>query len=111
MVWGHVESAEILLSHGSVDMEVSCDWLTSSALLLAISFKYTNYTNEAEDVIWMAINRLEQQLTHRSSDPRWVSHHLARLYGQLKICITLNEHGAKNHHDQANLSTATARIH
>ena len=105
------EAAEILLTHGSVDIEVSCEWLTSSALLLAISFESTNYTHEAEDVIWMAINRLEQHLVQDPSQALWVSRHLARLYNQLKICIALNEHIAKESLAEVNVPTPIRLAH
>lgn len=105
------EAAEILLTHGSVDIEVSCEWLTSSALLLAISFKSTNYSNEAEDVIWMAINRLEQQLAQDPSQALWVSRHLARLYEQLKTCIAMDEHSAKESRAEVNLSGPAKLVH
>ncbi|MDG2501947.1 MAG: hypothetical protein P8M77_06090 [Porticoccaceae bacterium] len=105
------EAAEILLTQNSVDTEVSCQWLTASALLLATSFNGTNYTAEAEDVIWMAINRLEQQLSQDPSQAVWVGRHLSQLYEQLKVCIVLNDPNAKEPHAQINASDRIGQLH
>jgi tetratricopeptide (TPR) repeat protein len=105
------ESAEILLSGGSLDTEVSCQWLTSSAVLLALSFKYSNYSYEAEDVIWMAINCLERQLTRNPSQALWVSHYLGQLYYQLKSFLSEDHHSANELLGEINISSLGELMH
>ena len=81
------EAAEILLSHNTIDMEVSCDWLAKSALLLAQNYNNLRYQSEAEDIIWMAINRLEEQLTLDPTQGIWMEQYLTALYARLKVYI------------------------
>ena len=83
------EAAEILLSHSNVDNQVSCDWLAASAQLLAINFNNLQHVSQAEDVIWMAINRLEEQLVQHPSQALWMDQYLAVLYDDLKTYITM----------------------
>ena len=81
------EAAEILLSYNAIDTKVSCDWLAKSALLLAQSFNNLGYQNQAEDIIWMAINRLEEQLVLDRNQRIWMEQYLTALYARLKVYI------------------------
>ena len=81
------EAAEILLSYNAIDTQVSCDWLAKSALLLAQSFNNLGYQNQAEDIIWMAINRLEEQLVLDRNQRIWMEQYLTALYARLKVYI------------------------
>ena len=81
------EAAEILLSHNTIDTEVSCDWLAKSALLLAQNYNNLHYQSQAEDIIWMAINRLEEQLALDRTQGIWMEQYLTALYAKLKIYI------------------------
>ncbi|WP_443629741.1 hypothetical protein ABXT60_08620 [Candidatus Njordibacter sp. Uisw_056] len=83
------EAAEILLSHSNIDNQVSCDWLAASAQLLAINFNNLQHVSQAEDVIWMAINRLEEQLVQHPSQALWMDQYLVVLYDDLKTYITM----------------------
>ena len=83
------EAAETLLSHSNIDNEVSCDWLSASAKLLALNFNNLKHISQAEDVIWMAINRLEEQLVQHPSQALWMDQYLAVLYDDLKIYIRM----------------------
>jgi hypothetical protein len=91
------EAAEILLSHNAIDTEVSCDWLAKSALLLAQNFNKLDYQSQAEDIIWMAINRLEEQLALDRTQGIWMEHYLTALYAKLKVYIikVAKAHGPK----------------
>ncbi len=91
------EAAEILLSHSNIDNEVSCDWLAASAQLLAMNFNNLKYVSQAEDVIWMAINRLEDQLVQHPSQALWMDQYLALLYADLKIYILMAAKGNGPH--------------
>jgi|TARA_B110000977_G_scaffold42126_1_gene56878 hypothetical protein len=78
------ETADILLSHSDIDKEVSCDWLATSAQLLALNLTNLKYVSQAEDIIQMAITRLERQLSHYPSHALWMDNYLVPLYLQLK---------------------------
>jgi|TARA_B110000208_G_C11673834_1_gene396205 hypothetical protein len=81
------ETADILLSHSTIDDEVSCDWLAASAQLLAVNLSNLQYVSQAEDIIQMAITRLEKQLHHYPSNAPWMDNYLAPLYSQLKSYV------------------------
>lgn len=85
------EVAEMLLTHSAIDKEVSCDWLTTSAQLLAQSFNGLDYVSDAEGIIWMAINRLEQQLRQNPSHVLWMGRYLSSLYRELKSYIPMGD--------------------
>ena len=85
------EVAEILLTHSAIDKEVSCDWLTTSAHLLAHSFNSLHYASEAEGIIWMAINRLEKRLRQNPSHVLWMGRYLLLLYTDLKACFPVGD--------------------
>ena len=102
------EAAEILLSHSNIDNEVSCDWLATSAQLLALNLYNLQYVSQAEDVIWMAINRLEEQLVQQPGQVLWMDQYLVLLYAELKIYITV---AAKSLPPQVNTPLCTSLIH
>ena len=85
------ETADILLSHSSIDIEVCCEWLATSAQLLALNLSNLQYVSQAEGILWMAINRLEGQLAHHPSHKLWMDHYLVPLYAELKKYITKTE--------------------
>ena len=99
------EAAEILLSHSSIDNEVSCDWLTTSAQLLALNLNNIHYTSQAEDVIWMAINRLEEQLALNPNQALWMDQYLVPLYSELKVYITIAAKGNRSDFKTAHSSS------
>jgi hypothetical protein len=107
------EVAEIILTKSINEKEASraCDWLTTSTLLLAYSFNNTNYLSEAEDVIWITINRIERQLGHNPTQAVWCSRHLERLYGELasisKDDLTINT----SRFTEAEISNPISRMH
>jgi hypothetical protein len=77
------ETAEILLTHKYVEHELSCEWFTSSAMLLASCFTNTNSPMQANEIIWMTINRLEKELVDNSLSNIWINRYLQQLYTQL----------------------------
>jgi len=93
------EAADILLSHSNIDKEVSCDWLATSAQHLALNLNHLHYVSQAEDVIWMAINRLEGQLSYHPSHALWIDQHLVSLYAELQCYGAI---AAKNNCPQVN---------
>ena len=51
--------------------------------------EFYSMVSQAEDVIWMAINRLEEQLVQHPSQALWMDQYLAVLYDDLKIYIRM----------------------
>jgi len=105
------EVSDILITHSSIDKEVSCDWLTTSAQLLAHSLKKAHYSGESEGVIWMAINRLEQQLSQNSSQVIWIDRYLGSLYGDLNTRFTMGSVAAENSVARVSSSDVAALAH
>jgi hypothetical protein len=56
-----------------------------------------DYQSQAEDIIWMAINRLEEQLALDRTQGIWMEHYLTALYAKLKVYIikVAKAHGPK----------------
>ena len=102
------EAAEILLSYNAIDTEVSCDWLAKSALLLAQNFNKLDYQSQAEDITWMAINRLEEQLALDRTQGIWMEQYLTALYAKLKVCIIK---AAKAHGPKVNSQKVVGLMH
>ena len=102
------EAAEILLSHNTIDTEVSCDWLAKSALLLAQNYNNLHYQSQAEDIIWMAINRLEEQLALDRTQGIWMEQYLTALYARLKVYIIK---AAKAHGPKVNSQKVVGLMH
>ena len=102
------EAAEILLSYNAIDTEVSCDWLAKSALLLAQNFNKLDYQSQAEDITWMAINRLEEQLALDRTQGIWMEQYLTALYAKLKVCIIK---AAKAHGPKVNSQEVVGLMH
>ena len=96
------ETAEILLSKSksTIDHEDACERFSDTALLLASTFTNAIRVADAEEVIWMAINRLKKELSVDRTKTKWVSRHLANQYQELKRALTTNHHlirSAKRH--------------
>jgi len=102
------EAAEILLSYNAIDTEVSCDWLAKSALLLAHNFNNLDCQSQAEDIIWMAINRLEEQLALDRTQGVWMEQYLTALYARLKVYIIK---AAKAHSPKVNSQEVLSLMH
>ncbi|MDG1819906.1 MAG: hypothetical protein P8H31_08740 [Porticoccaceae bacterium] len=84
------ETAEILLTNNHIEHELCCEWLTASGILLAGSFVKVNSNAQAEETIWMAINRLQKELVDSSQSNIWINRYLQQLYSQLNLVITAN---------------------
>lgn len=82
-----LETAEILLTNQTVESEVSWDWFSTSARLLASAFININCQTQAREVIWLAINRLEKDLQWNPVRHKWVDRYLRLLYGELNNLI------------------------
>ncbi len=102
------EVAEILLTRNAIDSEVACDWLATSAIMLALSFNNMQHTSQAEDVLWMAINRLKEQLAHQPAQVLWMDEYLKPLYAELKTYIQI---AFKGHSFSARPSNTLQLVH
>jgi len=107
------EVAEIILTQSITDKEASraCDWLTTSTLLLACSLNNTNYVSEAEDVIWITIDRIERQLAHNPTHAVWCSRHLEKLYGDLAFISKDDLTANTSRFAEAKISNPGNRLH
>lgn len=81
------ETAEILLTNQTVEPEVSWDWFSTSACLLASTFININCKAQAREVMWLAINRLEKDLQKNPVGHEWVDRYLRQLYNELNNLI------------------------
>lgn len=107
------EVAEIILTKSVTGKEAfrACDWLTSSTRLLAYSLYNQNYHIEAEDVIWMTINRIAYHLGHNPTQTAWCSRHLESLYGDLASFRKGDLTSDPSRFTDAEISNPTSRIH
>ena len=74
------ETAEILISNGNIDYEVSCDWFCHSTLLVTEIFSCLGYPNKAKEILGLAISRFKQESNVSTSKSTIVSNCLNRLY-------------------------------
>lgn len=81
------ETAEILLTYQTVELEVSWDWFSTSASLLASTYININCQIQAREVMWLAINRLEKDLQKNPVVDKWVDQYLRQLYSELNNLI------------------------
>ena len=85
------ETAEILLTNNHLEHELSCEWYTSSAMLLASTFVNINSHRQAEEIMWMAIKRLEKELVRNSQSNIWINRYLEQIYSQLRsLAVTVS---------------------
>jgi len=84
------ETAEILLSNSTIDHENACKRFSDTALLLASTFTNVIRIADAEEVIWMAINRLERELSQKGVKTEWICHHLSNQYVELEHAFTIH---------------------
>lgn len=82
------ETAEILLTKKHLEHELSCEWFTSSAMLLASALININSHRQAEEIIWMTINRLEKELVDNYQSNIWINRYLEQIYSQLSSLVT-----------------------
>jgi len=84
------ETAEILLTNQTVESEVSWDWFSTSASLLASTFTNINCQIQAQEVLWLAINRLEKDLQKNPIGQKWADRYLRQLYSELNSMIAID---------------------
>lgn len=103
------ETAEILLTNKHLEHELCCEWFTSSAMLLASTFININSHRQAEEIIWMTINRLEKELVDNSQSNIWINRYLEQIYSQLSSLVTrVSIDKRQGHQDQRGMEAATS---
>ena len=103
------ETAEILLTNKHLEHELSCEWFTSSALLLASALTNINSHRQAEEIIWMTINRLEKELVDNSQSNIWINRYLEQVYSQLSSLVaTVRVNKRQGHQDPQGLEVTTS---
>lgn len=85
------ETAEILLSHNMVEHKIACELFSRSAMLLASSFNNLGHLNEAEEITWMAINRMERELVNQPDKSELINTYLYDHYLQLKKLLNAKQ--------------------
>ena len=105
------ETAEILLTNKHLEHELSCEWFTSSAMLLASTFININSHRQAEEIIWMTINRLEKELVDNSQSNTWINRYLEQIYSQLSSLVTTVSIDKRQGHQDQRAMEAVASIH
>ena len=76
----------------TIDHRNACERFSDTALLLSSTFKNAIRIADAEDVIWVTINRLEKELSANPTNTAWINHHLANQYEKLKRTLITNQH-------------------
>jgi len=79
------ETAEILVTNKSIDYDVACSWFYHSAVLLSELLKQLDYNSQAIDILFMAIDRFESELTDNTMSCEGLLEHLNLLYKLVKI--------------------------
>lgn len=74
------ETSEILMTIKAVEPQCACELFASSAALLASNFEKLDLIEQSRDIYWMAINRLELELSYHSAGHFWINQHLKHLY-------------------------------
>jgi hypothetical protein len=74
------EVAEIFITNKEIDYSVACEWFYESTLLLADAFNSLGYTDEAYEVMGLAVDRFYRELTLPSVDQKLVMDYLNKLH-------------------------------
>jgi hypothetical protein len=74
------ETAEIILMSDVVDSQNSIELMTSSAVMLAFTLLKLNRVDDARDVYWSSIWRLERELAHGNVKYAELQKYLGFLY-------------------------------
>jgi hypothetical protein len=74
-----------------IEPEVACRWFSQSSILLASTFNNLRYSSEAEEINWMAINRLKKELAQNGYKNQWIKSYLQEQYLNLNKLLTSTE--------------------
>jgi hypothetical protein len=74
------ETAEIFVTDKEIDYTVAYEWFYASTLLLADAFNSLGYTDDAYEVMGLAVDRFYRELTLPSVDQKLVMDYLNKLH-------------------------------
>ncbi len=74
------EASEIMMTTMALEPQYACEMFTSAAKLLAETFAKLGDIEQSMEVYWLAINRLERELSYRPQENQWVLNYLTELY-------------------------------
>ena len=77
------EAADIILTNQLVETESACELFVASATLLLDAYGNLDYLAQSQEVYWMAMQRLTNELANDTSIEASVAHHLDHLYKHL----------------------------
>jgi hypothetical protein len=78
------ETAEILIANKTIDYDVACNWFYHSTVLLSALLKNLDYDSQAGEVLFMAIDRFESELSANSDGCERLLENLNLLYKSAK---------------------------
>ena len=74
------EIAEIFVTNKEIDYSVAYEWFYASTLLLANAFNSLGYTDEAYEVMGLAIERFDRELSLSDVEQKLVMDYLNKLH-------------------------------
>lgn len=78
------EAAEIMITTSALPPQRAYELFSSSAISLALTFEKLGNKRLSADIYWLAINRLERELSYPLEDTTSINHYLHSLYQHLK---------------------------
>ena len=93
------EVAEIFITNKEIDYTVAYEWFYASTLLLADAFNSLGYTDEAYEVMGLAVDRVDRELTLPSVDQKLVMDYLNKLHWSEMYSPRLKNYTLYNHRD------------
>ena len=85
------ETAEIFITNKEIDYSVAYEWFYASTLLLADAFNSLGYTDEAYEVIGLAIERFDRELSLSDVERKLVMDYLNKLHWSEHFEANYNE--------------------
>lgn len=79
------ETAEIILTTKAMTPQKSCEVFTRSAVLFANICSKAGYTDQALEIYWMSIHRLEKELSLTQKSQPWLQQHLEFFYQSIQL--------------------------
>ena len=85
------EIAEIFVTNKEIDYSVAYEWFYASTLLLANAFNSLGYTDEAYEVMGLAIERFDRELSLSDVEQKLVMDYLNKLHWSDNFSLSYSE--------------------
>lgn len=95
------EIAEIFVTNKEIDFSVAYEWFYASTLLLANAFNSLGYTDEAYEVMGLAIERFDRELSLSDVEQKLVMDYLNKLHWSDNFSSSYSEN--KNASNRSNV--------